>query len=166
MYLLTCVFNKHSTEPAHLHNLISHHCPHEETLHPWLSKMRPVKILIRLRECAGWSEFLLGRHIRMYFFWRWGSAYSYEENDPVHDETYKKTCVNTEYLDQSAHPHSLHRVFTEIMCLLQPPGYRRWINENPCHTGWMYRLICVCWVQKSFCRFCRALAELAKPWPT
>ena len=28
-------------------------CPHEETLHPWLSKMRPVKILIRLRECAG-----------------------------------------------------------------------------------------------------------------
>ena len=24
-------------------------CPHEETLHPWLSKMRPVNILIRLR---------------------------------------------------------------------------------------------------------------------
>ena len=35
-------------------------CPHEETLHPWLIKMRPVKILIRLRECAGWSESLLG----------------------------------------------------------------------------------------------------------
>ena len=27
-------------------------CPHEETLHTWLSKIRPVKILIRLRECA------------------------------------------------------------------------------------------------------------------
>ena len=24
------------------------HCPYEETLHTWLSKMRPVKILIRL----------------------------------------------------------------------------------------------------------------------
>ena len=31
-------------------------CPHEETLNPCLSKMRRVKILIRLRECAGWSE--------------------------------------------------------------------------------------------------------------
>ena len=27
--------------------------PHEETLHPWLSKICLVKILIRLRECAG-----------------------------------------------------------------------------------------------------------------
>ena len=25
-------------------------CPHKETLHPWLSTMRPVKILIRLRK--------------------------------------------------------------------------------------------------------------------
>ena len=30
-------------------------CPHEETLHHWLSNIhvRPVKILISLRECAG-----------------------------------------------------------------------------------------------------------------
>ena len=27
-------------------------CPHEETLHSWLSKMRPVTILIRMRENA------------------------------------------------------------------------------------------------------------------
>ena len=33
---------------------------HEETLHPWLSKTGPVKILIRQRECAGWSESSLG----------------------------------------------------------------------------------------------------------
>ena len=26
--------------------------PHEETAHLWLSKMRPVKIMISLRECA------------------------------------------------------------------------------------------------------------------
>ena len=30
-------------------------CPHEESLHPWLSKMHQVKILFRLCECAGWS---------------------------------------------------------------------------------------------------------------
>ena len=27
--------------------------PHWKKLYPWLSRMRPVKILIRLRECAG-----------------------------------------------------------------------------------------------------------------
>ena len=42
--------------------------PHEETLHPPLSEMRSVKILIRLRERAGWSESLLGAHIRCYDF--------------------------------------------------------------------------------------------------
>ena len=30
---------------------LSLRCPHDETLQPWLSKMRPVKILIRLRIC-------------------------------------------------------------------------------------------------------------------
>ena len=48
-------------------------CPHEETLHPWLFKMRPVKILIRLRECGGWSESSLGAHVRRYVFWLCGS---------------------------------------------------------------------------------------------
>ena len=42
-----CAFSQYD------HNL---RCPYEETLRPWLSKMRPLKILIRLRECAGWSE--------------------------------------------------------------------------------------------------------------
>ena len=36
------------------------HCPHQETLHPWLSKMRPVKILISLRI---WIWFFAGRII-------------------------------------------------------------------------------------------------------
>ena len=44
--------------------------PHEESLHPWLFKMRPRKILIWLRECAGWSESLLGTHVRGYVLWR------------------------------------------------------------------------------------------------
>ena len=48
-------------------------CPHEETLHPWLSKMHPVKILIRPCECAGWSESLLGAHVQRYFIWQCSS---------------------------------------------------------------------------------------------
>ena len=51
----------------------SHRCSREETLHPWLPKMRPVKILIRLRVCAGWSESSLGAHFRRYVFQRYGS---------------------------------------------------------------------------------------------
>ena len=35
--------------------------------------MRPVKILIRLRECAGWSESWLSANFRRYVFCRWGS---------------------------------------------------------------------------------------------
>ena len=42
--------------------------PHEETLHPWLSKMRLVKILIRLRDCASWSGSSLGAFIQRYVF--------------------------------------------------------------------------------------------------
>ena len=42
-------------------------CPHEETLHPWLSKLRMVKVLIRLRECADWSESSLGAYVQRLF---------------------------------------------------------------------------------------------------
>ena len=66
--LLICAPNDDSNQPAHSRSLISLRCPHEETLHPWLSKMRPVKTLIRLRECAGWSETSQGALIRRYVF--------------------------------------------------------------------------------------------------
>ena len=48
-------------------------CLHEETLHPWLSNMSPVKIQLSLRECVGWSESSLSAHIRRYVFWRYGA---------------------------------------------------------------------------------------------
>ena len=48
-------------------------CPHAEIFHPWLFKMSSVKITISLRECAGWSEFSLGAHVRRYVF-RCGST--------------------------------------------------------------------------------------------
>ena len=46
-YLLTCAPNEDSKSARDQPDL-GLRCPHEETLHPWLSKMRPVKILIRL----------------------------------------------------------------------------------------------------------------------
>ena len=52
------------------------HCPHEDTSHPRLSKMRALKILIRLCKCAGWFESSLGGHVRRYVFWRCGSYVS------------------------------------------------------------------------------------------
>ena len=51
----------------------SFRCPHDDSLHPWLSKIRPVKILISLRECAGWSESWLAAR-----FWRYGSYVLYK----------------------------------------------------------------------------------------
>ena len=75
--------------PAHLRSLarvfvvrtkkpciLYYRCPHEEALCSWLSKMRPAKILIRLRECAGRFESALGKHIQRYVFWSSGSCYS------------------------------------------------------------------------------------------
>ena len=40
---------------------------------PLAIKKRLEKILISLRECAGWSESSLDAHIRSYVFWRCGS---------------------------------------------------------------------------------------------
>ena len=69
MYLLTCARNDDLNQPAHPRSMSRVCCHQEETLHPWLSKLRPVKILIRLRECAVWSESSLGADIQRYVFW-------------------------------------------------------------------------------------------------
>ena len=42
-----------SNQPAHTRSLNSFHGPHEETFHPWLSEMHPVKIVIGLHKCVG-----------------------------------------------------------------------------------------------------------------
>ena len=44
--------------------------------------------------------------------------------------------------DQPPHPRSLISLCWS-MTLLQHPGYQKGINENPCLTGWIYRLIWV-----------------------
>ena len=45
----------------------------KETLHPWLSKIYPEKILIRLRESACWSEVSPSTHVWKYVYWWCGS---------------------------------------------------------------------------------------------
>ena len=45
-------------------------------LHPWLSKLHLAEILIRLRECADWSEYSLGAHVRRYVFCQCDSSYN------------------------------------------------------------------------------------------
>ena len=48
-----------------------------------LSKMCPVKVLIRLCECAGWSESSLVAHIERYVFWRCDSNTKFRANQYV-----------------------------------------------------------------------------------
>ena len=62
----TCSSIENTNQPALPSSL---RCPHVETLHPRLSKVRPVKILIKLRECAVWSESSLGTHVRILTLW-------------------------------------------------------------------------------------------------
>ena len=71
-YLLACGPNRDANQPAHVQPDQSLRCLHDETVHPWQAKMRREKILIRLRECAGWSESSLGGHAPRYIVWRWG----------------------------------------------------------------------------------------------
>ena len=68
-YLLICAPNNDTNQFAHLRSLIRVFVlPREETLYPWLSKIRPEKILIRRRICAGWSESSLDAHVSEYAF--------------------------------------------------------------------------------------------------
>ena len=70
---------------------------HEETLRPWLSKIRPVKILIRLRESYTHTKvrFLT---LRLIF-------------GPMAEKRKLRTYANSEDPDQTAHPRSLVRIF-------------------------------------------------------
>ena len=70
-YLLTCAHGRLKSACSNI-NLC---CLHEEVLYPWLSKILTVKILIRLHECAGWSESLRGTHVQGYIFSYCGTFY-------------------------------------------------------------------------------------------
>ena len=52
-YHLTCGQRRHKSACTFAHSAQSHRYLHVETLHHWLSRMRPEKMLIRLPECVG-----------------------------------------------------------------------------------------------------------------
>ena len=68
-----CAPNKVSNQPAHSHSLIRVSVVRMKKRVFWLSKMLPVKIPIRLRESADWSESSLGADFQGYVFGRCGS---------------------------------------------------------------------------------------------
>ena len=67
-YLLTCP--DEDSNQIHKSGL---HCRHENTLHLWLFKMCPVKILIKLCKRTGWSESSLRVTVWRYAFLCYGS---------------------------------------------------------------------------------------------
>ena len=72
-YLLTCTTNEVSNQPAHPRSLIRLFVVGVKKFCTLGYSNAPVKILIRLRECAGWSESSLGAYIRRKFFVHCGS---------------------------------------------------------------------------------------------
>ena len=75
--------------------------------------------------------------------------------------TINTTCATNEDSGQPAHPHSLIRVFAVRMCLLQPPSYTKMNEEEPLpYWGDVQTDLNCCWSHWSYCRFCRALAQL------
>ena len=80
--------------------------------------------------------------------------------EPAHDKAYNKTCATSEDSDQPAHPRRLMRVFTDRMCLLQPPGYpKRDKRESLPYWLDVQADLSIFWSHSSYYRFCRALAH-------
>ena len=72
----------------------------------------------------------------------------------------KKTYATSEDSDQPAHPRSLIRVFADRMYILQPPGYpKRDKREHLPKSVDVQADLSLCWSHRSYCRFCRALAQ-------
>ena len=76
-------------------------------------------------------------------------------NEPAH----YKTCAISVDSDQPVYPRSLIRVIADCMSLLQPPGYPKRDTREPL-PYWVDVQADLCWLHKSYCRFCRALAEI------
>ena len=85
------------------------------------------------------------------------------ENEPLHDKTYNKTCISSKDSDQPVHSPSMARV------LIYPSLGSPMAIEGTCNQR---RLRSDCanvqvdlslhWSHKSYCRFCRALAQIVK----
>ena len=79
---------------------------------------------------------------------------------PAHDKKPTIRLVQAAKTRQPAHPRRLIRFFADCMCLLQPPGYpKRDKRESLPHWVGVQAGLSLCWSHRSYCRFCRALAQ-------
>ena len=118
---------------------------------PWLSQMCPVKILIRLRECAGWSETSQGEHFQRWVFWRWGrnvflSVYlmlnriytNYSVRQAwANSLTNIRQCTKQRPIRVPLLQRRLNVDATSWRCIdVQPTLYKRHVPAGPTH-GWL-----------------------------
>ena len=97
-------------------------CPHGETLHPWLSEMRPKKILILPRYDAQADLNLRLAHMSEGWF---SECTTHILTESAHDKSNTKICATSENSNQPAHLRGLIRVFADSMCLLLPRAYQK-----------------------------------------
>ena len=72
-------------------------------------------------------------------------------------------CATSEDSDQTAHSRSLIRVFADRVCLLQPPGCPKRDKREPLpYWADAQAGLIMCLLQKSYCRFCRALVHISQ----
>ena len=92
-----------------------------------------------------------------FFFFCFATFLKYEL---VQDKTYIKTCVISKDSDQPALSRRLIRVFADHMCILHPPGNPKRDKREPM-AYWVDVLadLRLCWLHRSCCRFCYALAH-------
>ena len=81
-------------------------------------------------------------------------------NYAAHDKTYDKTCATSNDSDQPAHPRSLIRIFADRMRLLQSLGYSKMDEREPLvYCTGVQAGLSLCWSDRSYCMFFRALAH-------
>ena len=84
--------------------------------------------------------------------------------EPALNKAYNKTCM-TSTTGVHVHPsldslETVENTTCDHRRLISLQAVHRGMNKNPCHIGWMYRLICLCWSYRYYCRFCHALAHM------
>ena len=80
-------------------------------------------------------------------------------NEPAHDKPAIRLVWPTKISLGITTVWSESSLIACAFCIIQ--AFQRGINKNPCTIGWIYRLIWVFAVHKSYCRFCRVLAHMS-----
>ena len=101
-----------SNQAAHSRSLIRDFIVRTRKLHPWL-----VRILFRLREGSGWSEYSVGAH---FLYVDAGSAINTWAGYNI---SYKNAFVSSEDSDQPVNTRRLFRVFAVRLKMLWILGY-------------------------------------------